>query len=210
MEEINTLQIVKNDERRKLAQTRAVDLRLRMDNRAFVNKATKVKQVAKRDSKIKLLVKTNSERVELNRKLSKDYDANCKKADKVSNEFNKKLNKLQKEHDQKMNKFYKDFDKKQLPKRKLSERLSEKSTKLQEDLNAKYQECFITNQAEVRRIIAPFRKGSAGIVVKNLPCVKPKLSLMAEDLQNQIDTFIINTETLDDKNLSNAIDKFVK
>ena len=57
--EVNTLQIVKQDERRKLAQTRAVDLRLRLDNRAFVNKATKVKQVAKRDLRIKVIVKTN-------------------------------------------------------------------------------------------------------------------------------------------------------
>ena len=208
--EVNTLQIVKQDERRKLAQTRAVDLRLRLDNRAFVNKATKVKQVAKRDPRIKVIVKTNSARVELNKKLSKEYDANCQKADKICKEFNKKIANLQKEHDKKMNKFYKDFDKKQLPKRKQSEKLSEKVTKLQEDLNKKYQECFITNQAEVRRILSPFRKGSAGVVVKNLPCVKPKLSLMAEELQNRIDTFIINTETLDDKNLSSAIDKFVK
>jgi small-conductance mechanosensitive channel len=199
-----------SSESRKIAQNRAIDLRLRKENRAFLEKATTVKKQAVRDPRTKALSKTLVQKKALNKELSKANELHQKEYNKRSEEFQKKIAKLEKEHGEVMDKFDKDFAKKQAPKRKLFEQLGTKCQKFQDELNNKYQECFITYAAEVRRILTPYVRVDKGVVLKNLPVDKTKLVLQVEKLQNSVDEFIINTETLNDEELSKAIDEFIE
>jgi len=199
-----------NSESRKIAQNRAIDLRLRKENRAFLEKATQVKKQALRDSRTKALSKTLVQKKALNKELLKANELYQKECNKRAVEFQKKIDKLEKEHDKQTDKFDKDFSKKQSPKRKLVEQLGTKCQKFQDDLNSKYQECFITYAAEVRRILAPFVRIDKGVMLKALPYDKTKLVLQTEKLQNSVDEFIIDTETLNDEELSKAIEKFIE
>jgi hypothetical protein len=199
-----------NTESRRIAQNRAIDLRLRKENRAFHEKATKVKQQALRDPKVKVISKTLAQKKVLSENLSKERQEFQKDYNKKVEAFQKKMDKLEKEHEKVMDKVSKDFSKKIAPKSKVIEQLGAKCQKFQNELNNKYQECFITYDAEVRRILAPYVRADKGVILKSLPIDKVKLVLNVKKLQNEVDGFIINTETLNDEDLSKAIDEFIK
>lgn len=82
-----------SSESRKIAQNRAIDLRLRKENRAFLEKATAVKKQAVKDPRTKALSKTLVQKKALNKELSKANELHQKEYNKRSEEFQKKIGK---------------------------------------------------------------------------------------------------------------------